>query len=73
MMSKISVKGKNMHPVYQWLTSKEKNGKMDSSVKWNFQKYIVDENGELAGFFPPKTDPMDSEIIAWIEGTGEAQ
>lgn len=48
MMSKISVKGVDMHPIYQWLTSKEKNGKMDSKVKWNFQKYLINENGELA-------------------------
>ncbi len=68
MMSKISVKGKDMHPVYSWLTKKEENGKMDSSVKWNFQKYMVDENGELVGFVSPKTKPYDPKIISWIEG-----
>ncbi|MBN1387330.1 MAG: glutathione peroxidase, partial [Bacteroidales bacterium] len=45
MMSKISVKGKDMHPVYQWLTSRELNGYEDSEVQWNFQKYLIDENG----------------------------
>ncbi len=46
MMSKISVKGDDMSPVYKWLTSKKENGKMDSEVKWNFQKYLIDENGQ---------------------------
>ena len=68
MMAKISVKGKNIHPVYEWLASKDKNGKMDTSVKWNFQKYMIDENGELVGLFQPKVKPMDPEVIAWIEG-----
>ena len=71
MMSKISVKGKNIHPVYQWLTSKEENGKMDSSVKWNFQKYMVDENGRLVGMVSPKTKPFDPEIVSWIEASSD--
>lgn len=68
MMSKISVKGDDMHPLYQWLTSKEKNGKMDSEVKWNFQKYMIDENGNLVDFVPPKDSPGSEKIIRWIEG-----
>ena len=44
-MSKVEVKGKNIHPVYRWLTKKELNGVKSSSVKWNFQKYLIDENG----------------------------
>jgi glutathione peroxidase len=67
MMSKISVKGKDMHPIYQWLTSKEKNGKMDSSVSWNFQKYLIDEQGNLVDMFPPRTSPFDERITGWIE------
>ncbi|MFC2113163.1 glutathione peroxidase [Bacteroidota bacterium] len=67
MMAKISVKGKDIHPVYKWLTSKEENGKMDSSVKWNFQKYMVDENGKLVGTFSSKTKPYDPKIISWIK------
>src|SRR6476646_10763579 len=47
MMEKISVKGDDMDPIYHFLTEKAKNGKMDSSVKWNFQKYMIDENGAL--------------------------
>ncbi len=67
MMAKISVKGDDMHPIYQWLTEKEKNGKTDSKVTWNFQKYLVDEQGKLVGTYPPKTDPMAGEITNWIE------
>ncbi len=67
MMSKISVKGKDMHPLYHWLTEKDKNGLEDSNVSWNFQKYLIDENGNLVKVVSPRTDPMDEEIIAWLE------
>ncbi len=66
MMSKISVKGKDMHPLYQWLTEKDKNGIEDSSVSWNFQKYLIDEQGNLVKVLSPRTDPMDEDIIAWL-------
>ncbi|MFN4150187.1 MAG: glutathione peroxidase, partial [Candidatus Sericytochromatia bacterium] len=68
MIEKISVKGKNIHPVYQFLTKKSKNGIKDSSVKWNFQKYLVNENGELEKVISPKTQPDDRSITALIEG-----
>ena len=55
MMAKISVKGKDIHPLYEWLTSKEQNGVMDSNVKWNFQKYMIDENGKLVDVAYSKT------------------
>lgn len=67
VMSKISVKGDDIHPVYQWLTTKELNGAEDSSVKWNFQKYLISEEGKLEKVFKPKTSPDDQEIIDWIE------
>jgi glutathione peroxidase len=67
VMSKISVKGKDMHPVYQWLTTEEFNGYEDSSVKWNFQKYLISEDGTLQKVINPKTSPDDPEIISWIE------
>jgi glutathione peroxidase len=66
MMSKISVKGKDMHPVYKWLTLKEENGVMDSEVKWNFQKYLVDEKGTLVSLVRPKVDPLSDEITGWL-------
>ncbi len=67
MMAKISVKGKDIHPVYSWLTRESENGVMDAKVKWNFQKFMIDENGNLTGMLPSKTSPLDQEIIHWIE------
>ena len=68
MMSKISVKGDDMDPVYKWLTSKSENGVMDSKVGWNFQKYLIDENGNLVKMIAPKVKPDDEEIISWLKG-----
>jgi glutathione peroxidase len=67
MMSKISVKGDDMHPVYQWLTMKEKNGVKDSNVKWNFQKYIIDAKGNFIEYFDSAVKPFDQKIITLIE------
>lgn len=67
MMSKISVKGEDIHPVYQFLTEKSKNGYENSEVTWNFQKYLINTTGELEKVINPKTLPTDSSIIAWIE------
>jgi glutathione peroxidase len=61
-------KGDAKAPVYQWLTEKAKNGKMDSSVKWNFQKYLIDENGELVTMLASGTTPLDEVVINWVEG-----
>lgn len=66
MMSKISVKGKDMDIIYQFLTQKSLNGVTDSEVKWNFQKYLLDENGKLVKVIEPETLPTDESIIAWI-------
>ncbi len=66
MMSKISVKGRNIHPLYRWLTSKKENGVMDSKVKWNFQKYMIDEEGRLVGIVAPKENPYTKKILNWI-------
>ena len=68
MMAKISVEGNDQHPVYQFLTQKAKNGLEDSEVQWNFQKYLIHENGEIAKVISPRVLPTDSEIINWIEG-----
>lgn len=67
MMHKISVKGDDMDAIYQWLTQKEQNGVMDSNVKWNFQKYMVDEKGALVDVVSPKTKPYDEKIISWLK------
>jgi glutathione peroxidase len=67
MMSKVPVKGDDRDPVYQWLTRKDLNGALDSKVKWNFQKYLVDGQGRLIGVFDPGTDPLDPSITALID------
>jgi glutathione peroxidase len=66
MMQKISVKGDDMAPLYKWLTTKSKNGVMDSEVTWNFQKYLIDENGRLVDMINPKDKPNSDKVIAWI-------
>ena len=67
MMSKINVKGSKKHPVYQFLTQKKKNGLRDSSVSWNFQKYLIDEEGQLVDVVGPRTQPDDEKILNWIK------
>jgi glutathione peroxidase len=67
MMAKITVKGKKMHPLYQYLTQKKYNGVKDSSVKWNFQKYLIGENGKLEKVIPTAVSPTAPEIISWIK------
>ncbi|NOU19156.1 MAG: glutathione peroxidase [Bacteroidales bacterium] len=68
MMEKISVKGDDINPLYKWLTSKSENGVMDSEVKWNFQKYLIDENGKLVDVAFSKEKPDSERIIKWIMG-----
>ncbi|MBA4409437.1 MAG: glutathione peroxidase [Odoribacter sp.] len=67
MMSKISVKGDDIHPLYKWLTTKSENGVLDSEVTWNFQKYLIDENGKLVDMVAPKVKPDDEKILSWIK------
>jgi len=68
MMEKIDVKGDSICEVYSWLTSKTKNGVMNSSVKWNFQKYMIDENGFLIDYVSSYKKPNVKKIIKWLEG-----
>ena len=68
MMSKISVKGDDMHAVYKFLTQKSKNGLQDSEVEWNFQKYLINEKGQLVKVVSPKVLPTDEVIVNWING-----
>lgn len=67
MFSKISVKGNDQAELYKFLTKKERNGVMDSKVKWNFQKYLLDKEGVLTAKFAPGDKPLDDEIISAIE------
>jgi glutathione peroxidase len=66
MMQKISVKGDDIDPIYKWLTSKSMNGKMDAEVSWNFQKFMIDENGNFVDMASPRTKPSDEKIVKWI-------
>lgn len=67
MMDKVSVKGDDMCDVYKFLTQKSKNGLQDSEVEWNFQKYLINEKGELVKVIKPRTLPTDPEVINWIK------
>jgi len=67
MMAKISVKGDSIHPVYNWLTQSEENGTLSAKVKWNFQKYMVDENGHVVDFAYSTTSPTGNKITNWLK------
>jgi glutathione peroxidase len=64
MAAKISVKGKDIAPVYKWLCNKAENGVMDAKISWNFNKFILDENGKLIAHFKSNVKPMSEEIIS---------
>lgn len=68
MMSKVIVKGDTIEPLFRYLTTKSENGLSDFVVEWNFQKFLINEEGKLDKVISPKTDPTDSEITNWIEG-----
>ncbi len=59
---KINTKGPELHPIYAWLTDKKLNGKVNSTVKWNFQKYLLNKEGKLIDYFNSTTSPMSSKI-----------
>lgn len=67
MAAKVQVKGDNKTSIYTWLTEKKYNGYKDSEVKWNFQKYLINEKGELIGVFESKVKPLSDELISAIE------
>jgi len=67
LTEKINVKGPEQHPLYSWLTRKELNGVKDSEVKWNFQKYLVDEEGNFIDVFYSVTSPMSDKIISLLK------
>lgn len=67
MMSKIKVKGSEMHPLYQFLTQVRKNGQKSSTVSWNFQKYLIGIDGQLSKIIPPRISPLSEEVINWVE------
>jgi glutathione peroxidase len=66
MMEKITVKGDKMHPLYYWLSHKEENGVSSDTPRWNFCKYLVDENGHLLKYFNSRVDPLSEEIVGLL-------
>lgn len=65
LAAKINIKG-SPHPIYQWLTQKARNGVADSEVRWNFHKYLLDENGHLIQDLPSSVSPLDEPILDWL-------
>lgn len=68
LMSKVSTKGPDQSPVYAWLTKKAENGKLDSEVKWNFQKYLIDEDGHFVTMYASAQEPLSDPILNWLDG-----
>jgi glutathione peroxidase len=64
---KIDVTGKQQHPLYNWLTSRELNNRKSSSVKWNFQKYLISPEGKLIDYYYSITNPMSSKITKHLK------
>ena len=67
MFEKTNVKGKKIHPIYDWLSSKDKNGWNEQAPKWNFYKYVISKEGKLINFFPSSISPLDSSITELIK------
>jgi len=67
MTTVVEVKGNDQHPIFQWLTQKSMNGKGDYKVSWNFNKFLIDENGNLMEYFSSKVKPMDEEIVKYLK------
>lgn len=67
IMSRIDVKGESQVPLFRWLTHQSENGKMDIEIQWNFQKFMIDEEGNLVDFLSPRELPDSEKLINWIE------
>ncbi len=67
MAAKVSVKGDDTAPIFKFLTEKELNGVKNTSILWNFTKFLVDENGKLIDSFVSTTNPMDDAITKYLK------
>lgn len=67
LASKVSVKGDDTAPIYKWLTSKDQNGVLDATIAWNFNKFLLDEDGKMIAYFPSKVKPDDGEILKYLK------
>ena len=63
LTNKLSVQNA---PIFKWLTQKSENGVMDNEVAWNFQKYLIDEAGQLVKVYPSVVQPIDEEVLEWV-------
>jgi len=68
MMEKISVKGDDIHPLYKWLTTKSENGVVDAEISWNFQKFLIDEEGNVVDYLKPREKPDSEKVLSWLAG-----
>lgn len=68
MMEKISVKGDDIHPLYKWLTTKSENGVVDAEISWNFQKFLIDEKGNVVDYLKPREKPDSEKVLSWLAG-----
>lgn len=66
LAAKVSVKGKDMAPIYEWLTRKSQNGVLDANISWNFNKFLIDENGGLIQHYASKVLPEDEAIVKYL-------
>lgn len=66
MMEKVHVKGDSIHPVFNWLTSKELNAVMDYKVQWNFHKFLIDSQGRLIAAYNSRKSPLSKEIKSFV-------
>lgn len=67
LASKVSVKGDDTAPIYQWLTHKNQNGVLDAEIKWNFNKFLLDENGKMIAYFESKVKPDSEDILKYLK------
>ena len=66
LMEKVNIKGDDCHPIYHWLTTSEENGSLQAKVTWNYQKFLIDENGEVVDALSPISSPNGNRIIEWL-------
>lgn len=67
LASKVSVKGNDIDPLFKWLTNKSENGVLDASIGWNFNKFLLDENGKLLQHFSSNVEPMSDAITKYLK------
>lgn len=67
LTTRVDVKGENVTPIFKYLCDKSANGVLDAKIGWNFNKFIVDENGKLLAYFDSKTKPDSPEILKYLQ------